>query len=179
VTPEVSSLDYTNSVTIAGTRVPGTSMRRVQTEVELDSGQSFGIAGLLNNQTTENFSKVPGIGDIPILGKLFQSKSVSRSYTELLVIITPEIVRPIPTDKPVPALSFAVPQLNPGSVVLYQPGIGQTGPVPVTPPIDSLPMEVLIKQQLEPQKLKLQQQTNGTTQGTLFVPPTGGLPNGQ
>jgi len=175
VTPEVSSLDYTNSVTIAGTTVPGTSMRRVQTEVELDGGQSFVIAGLLNNQTTENLSKVPGIGDIPILGKLFQSKTLSRSHTELLVIITPEIVRPIPADKPVPTLTFAFPQLSPGSTILHQPGIDETGPVPVIPPIDSMPMEVLLKQQLEQQKLKLQpqsQQGQGT-QTAPFVPPNG------
>ena len=178
VTPEVSSLDYTNSVTIAGTTVPGTSMRRVETEVELDSGQSFVIAGLLNNQTTENFSKVPGIGDIPILGKLFQSKSVTRNHTELLVIITPEIVRPIPADKPIPELTFAVPQLNPGSVLLYQPGIDRTGPVPVTPPTDSMPMEVLLKQQLQQQKVKLQQQTTGT-QTAPFVSAPGTVPNGQ
>jgi pilus assembly protein CpaC len=179
VTPEVSALDYTNSVTIAGTTVPGTTMRRVQTEVELDSGQSFVIGGLLNNQTTQNFSKVPGIGDIPILGKLFQSKSVSRNHTELLVIITPEIVRPIPADKPVPNLTFGVPQLSPGSVLLYQPGIGQTGPVPVTPPTDSMPMEVLLKQQLEQQKMKLQQQTTTGQPSAPFVTPGGGAPIGQ
>jgi pilus assembly protein CpaC len=175
VTPEVSSLDYTNSVTIAGTTVPGTSMRRVQTEVELENGQSFVIAGLLNNQTTENLSKVPGIGDIPILGKLFQSKSLSRNHTELLVIITPEIVRPIPVDRPVPALTFAYPQLNPGSAILRQPGIDQTGPVPVTPPVDSMPMEVLLKQQLEQQKLKLQQQSQQGQgiQTAPFLPPNG------
>lgn len=155
VTPEVSALDYTNSVTIAGTTVPGTSMRRVETEVELDSGQSFVIAGLLNNQTTENLSKVPGIGDIPVLGKLFQSKSLTRNHTELLVIITPEVVRPIPADKPLPTLTFAVPQLNPGSVILHQPGIDQTGPVPVIPPTDSVPMDLLLKQQQQQQKLKL------------------------
>ena len=167
VTPEVSSLDYTHSVSIAGTSVPGTSMRRIQTEVELDSGQSFVIAGLLDNQTTDNFSKVPGIGDIPILGKLFQSKSISKNHTELLVIITPEIVRPIPADKPLPALTFAVPQLSPGSVMLSQPGIDQTGPVPVTPPTDSMPMEVLIKQI-----------TGGATNAP-FVPTGGSTPIGQ
>ena len=175
VTPEVSSLDYTNSVTIAGTTVPGTSMRRVQTEVELDNAQSFVIAGLLNNQTTENLSKVPGIGDIPILGKLFQSKSLSRNHTELLVIITPEIVRPVPAGKPVPALSFAYPQLAPGSAILHQPGMDQTGPVPVIPPVDSMPMEVLLKQQLDRQKLRLQQpsQPGQGIQTAPFVPPNG------
>jgi pilus assembly protein CpaC len=154
-------------------------MRRIETEVELDSGQSFVIAGLLNNQTTENFSKVPGIGDIPILGKLFQSKSLTKNHTELLVIITPEIVRPIPADKPLPALTFSVPQLNPGSVMLYQPGFDQTGPVPVTPPTESLPMEVLIKQQLDQQKLKLQQQQQQQPgmQTAPFVPPSGTSPS--
>jgi pilus assembly protein CpaC len=182
VAPEVSALDYTNSVTIAGTTVPGTSMRKVQTELELDSGQSFVIAGLLNNQTTENLSKVPGIGDIPILGKLFQSKNLSRNHTELLVIITPEIVRPIPADTPLPTLTFAFPQLSPSSALLHQPGIDQTGPVPVTPPAASLPMEVLIKKQLEQQKLKLQQQQQQTSSGTQtapFVPPTGTVSMGQ
>lgn len=143
VAPEVSSLDYTNSVTIAGTTVPGTSTRRVDTEVELESGQSFVIAGLLDNQTTQNLSKVPGIGDIPLLGKLFQSKSLTRSHTELLVIITPEIVRPIPADQPVPSLTFAVPPLSPGGEMLRQPGIDKTGPVAVKPATDSLPVEVL------------------------------------
>jgi pilus assembly protein CpaC len=152
VTPEVSALDYTNSVTIAGTTVPGTSMRRVQTEVELESGQSFVIAGLLDNQTTENLSKVPGLGDIPLLGKLFQSKSISRNHTELLVIITPEIVRPTPEEESLPRLTFEVPQLSPGMVPLRQPGIDQTGPVPVTAPIDSMPMELLIMQQQQQQK---------------------------
>ncbi len=68
VAPEVSSLDYTNAVTVEGFTVPGLSSRRVQTEVELESGQSFVIAGLLDNQTTDNLSKIPGIGQIPVLG---------------------------------------------------------------------------------------------------------------
>ena len=145
VSPEVSALDYTNSVTVAGTTVPGTSTRKVQTEVELESGQTFVIAGLLDDKTTENFSKVPGIGDIPLLGKLFQSKSVSRSHTELLVIITPEIVRPIPADQPVPALKFPVPGLPlPGDPLVRQPGIDATGPVPVHAPTESIPMELLV-----------------------------------
>lgn len=144
VSPEVSSLDYTNSVTISGTTVPGTSTRRVQTEVELESGQSFVIAGLLDNQTTETLSKIPGIGDIPLLGKLFQSKTLNRSHTELLVIITPEIVRPIAVDQPVPEITFEVPGLTPASnIPLRQPGIEQTGPVPVTPPAGSIPIELL------------------------------------
>jgi pilus assembly protein CpaC len=148
VAPEVSTLDYTNSVTVAGTTVPGTSTRRVQTEVELDSGQSFVIAGLLDNTTTESLSKIPGIGNIPLLGKLFQSRSISRNNSELLVIITPEIVRPIAVGQPVPALQFPSPFTPPvGPDQPSQPGIDKTGPVPVHPPADSMPFEQLLQQQ--------------------------------
>jgi pilus assembly protein CpaC len=179
VTPEVSSLDYTNSVTIAGTTVPGTSMRRVETEVELDSGQSFVIAGLLNNQTTENLSKIPGIGDIPILGKLFQSKSLSRNHTELLVIITPEIVRPLAADQHVPALTFAFPQLNPGSTLLYHPGLDQTGPAVAIPRADNMPMEVLLKQMLEQKKAREQSTTSSGGSNGGFSPQASGSPGRQ
>jgi len=94
VSPEVSSLDYTNTVTIAGFVMPAISTRRAETEVELKDGQSFGIAGLLDDRTTIQLSKVPGIGDIPILGQLFRSRSVNRTNTELLVLVTPTIVDP-------------------------------------------------------------------------------------
>lgn len=147
VSPEVSSLDYTNSVTIAGTTIPGTSTRRVQTEVELSSGQSFVIAGLLDNQTQESFSKVPGIGDIPLLGKLFQTKSVTRSHTELLVIITPEIVAPIPDGQPMPEIKFRNPFL-PASAdgPMAQPA-GGAARVHVS---DSIPIELLTQPPKKP-----------------------------
>ncbi len=145
VSPEVSSLDYTNSVTVAGTTVPAISTRKVQTEVELESGQSFVIAGLLDNSTTESLSKIPGIGNIPLLGKLFQSRSTVRNNSELLVIITPEIVRPIAGSQPVPELQFTSPFLPPiGSAQPRQPGIDKTGLVPVHPPSDSMPIEQLV-----------------------------------
>ena len=86
IQPEVSSLDYTNAVVLQGFTIPGTSVRRVETELELESGQSFVIAGLLDKQTTDSFSRIPGLGSIPILGKLFQSKSVSRNNSELMEI---------------------------------------------------------------------------------------------
>jgi pilus assembly protein CpaC len=146
VAPEVSALDYTNAITIAGTTVPALSTRKVQTEIELDSGQSFVIAGLLDNQTTDNFSKVPGIGDIPILGKLFQSKTVSRSNSELLVIVTPEIVRPIPASQPAPALNFPQTFLPANSTgPMRQPGMDVTGAVPVTPPSETVRFEQLLQ----------------------------------
>ena len=144
VSPEVSSLDYTNSVTIGGTTIPGTSTRRVQTEVELESGQTFVIAGLLDKQTTDSLSKIPGIGSLPVLGKLFQSKAVSHSHSELLVMITPEIVRPIPEGQALPDIDNRElrPAVDNNSSV-RQPGIDKTGPVPVHPPSDSLPIETL------------------------------------
>jgi pilus assembly protein CpaC len=101
VAPEVSALDYSNEVTISGYTIPAISTRRAETQVELKSGQSFSISGLLDNRTTDQLDKIPGIGDIPILGKLFQSKNVTKSVAELAVIVTPTIVDPL-TENPVP-----------------------------------------------------------------------------
>jgi len=111
VTPEVSSLDYSNALTVNGFTVPGLQTKRVQTEVELANGQSFVIAGLLDNQAIENLNKIPGIGDIPVLGKLFQSRSVTRSHSELLVVVTPELVQPIPAGVKTPELPMPLPFL--------------------------------------------------------------------
>ena len=93
VAPEVSSLDFTNAITLDGFRVPAISTRRTQTEVELQDGQTFAIAGLMNNTITSQMSKIPGIGDIPILGYLFRSKAAQKNQTELVVMITPQILR--------------------------------------------------------------------------------------
>jgi len=102
VRPEVSSLDFSNSVTISGFVLPAIATRHAETVVELRDGQSFGIAGLLDQRTTAQFSKVPGIGDIPILGKLFQSRSVDKTNSELVVIVTPTIVDPAAAPTPAP-----------------------------------------------------------------------------
>jgi pilus assembly protein CpaC len=96
VQPEVSSLDYANAVTISGFTVPALSTRRVESEMELRDGQSFVIAGLMDNRVTKQLSKIPGLGDIPLLGKIFQSESLSKSKSELLVLVTPQIVHPLP-----------------------------------------------------------------------------------
>jgi pilus assembly protein CpaC len=95
VAPEVSSLDYTNAVTISGFTVPALSTRRAESEIELKDGQSFGIAGLLDQRVQAELSKVPGIGDLPILGQLFRSKSNQRTRSELVVLVTPRIVDPV------------------------------------------------------------------------------------
>jgi pilus assembly protein CpaC len=93
VKPEVSSLDFANAVTLQGFRVPAISTRRTETEVELQNGQTFAIAGLMNNNVTSQMQKIPGIGDIPILGLLFRSKAAQKNQTELVVMITPTILR--------------------------------------------------------------------------------------
>ncbi|HEV2383042.1 MAG TPA: type II and III secretion system protein family protein [Terriglobia bacterium] len=97
VAPEVSTLDFTNAVTISGFTVPALSTRRAETEIELRDGQAFGIAGLLDQRVQDQLNKIPGIGDIPILGQLFRSKSVQKSRSELLVLVTPHIVDPVRT----------------------------------------------------------------------------------
>jgi pilus assembly protein CpaC len=91
--PEVSSLDFNNAVTIEGFRVPALTSRRADTEVELRDGQTFAIAGLLNNTALSSMRKIPGIGDIPILGYLFRSKAYQKDQTELVVMVTPTILR--------------------------------------------------------------------------------------
>jgi pilus assembly protein CpaC len=93
VRPEVSSLDFANAVTVQGFRIPALSTRRTETEVELRDGQTFAIAGLMNNTLTNTMSKIPGIGDIPILGHLFRSKAHQKNQTELVVMITPVIIK--------------------------------------------------------------------------------------
>ena len=116
VNPEVSALDYTNAVTISGYTIPAISTRRADTEVELQSGQSFGISGLLDHRVTDNLSKIPGIGDIPILGQLFRSKNLNHTTSELIVIVTPTIVDPL-TNRPrqsEPTPAWPVPFLDPG-----------------------------------------------------------------
>jgi pilus assembly protein CpaC len=111
VSPEVSSLDYSNGLTVSGFTIPGLATRRVETEVELQNGQSFAIAGLLDNQLTETFNRMPGISSIPILGKFFESRSVSKNNNELLVVVTPELVQPIPASAKSPDLERPMPFL--------------------------------------------------------------------
>jgi pilus assembly protein CpaC len=93
VKPEVSSLDFTNSIVLDGFRLPALSTRRADTEVELQDGQTFAIAGLMNNTLNQTVQKIPGIGDIPVLGLLFKSRAYQKNDTELVVMVTPTIVR--------------------------------------------------------------------------------------
>jgi pilus assembly protein CpaC len=152
VAPEVSALDFSNAVIFSGTTIPAMSTRRVQTEIELEGGQSFVIAGLLDNRLTDTISKVPGLANIPLLGKLFTSRSIKRNNTELLVIVTPELVRPMPAGEPLPKLNTPLPFMPRNSdIEMHHPGMDKTGPVPVKPPVDSVPVEQLIQQRREGQ----------------------------
>jgi pilus assembly protein CpaC len=95
VQPEVSSLDFSNAVTLQGFLIPAVSVRRADTEVVLKDGESFAIAGLIDNRVTQVLNRVPGIGDIPIVGHLFRSRSVKKTQDELVVVITPRFVKPL------------------------------------------------------------------------------------
>jgi pilus assembly protein CpaC len=94
VAPEVSTLDFTNALTISGFTVPALSTRKAETEFELQDGQSFVIAGLMDNRVTDVYNKIPGLGDIPILGAFFRSKSLQKSNSELMVLCTVHRVSP-------------------------------------------------------------------------------------
>jgi pilus assembly protein CpaC len=152
VAPEVSALDFTNAITLSGFTVPAITVRRVKTEVELNQGQSFAIGGLLDNRETQTFQKIPFIGSIPILGKLFQSISHNRTNTELIVIVTPELVAPIPAGQPLPQPNFPEKFLPPNSKIsMMNPGADVTGAqLPPAPP-PTIPVEKLI-QSLQPEK---------------------------
>jgi pilus assembly protein CpaC len=106
VLPEVSSLDFANGLTIQGFQIPSLRTRRAETEVELREGQYLAIAGLMDNETTRNLTKIPFLGDIPILGELFKSRGIRDRRTELLVVVTPELVQAgevspkVPTGEP-------------------------------------------------------------------------------
>jgi pilus assembly protein CpaC len=99
VAPEVSTLDFADALTISGFTVPALSTRKAETEFELRDGQSFVIAGLIDNRVTDTWNKVPGLGDIPILGAFFRSKSISKSNQELVVLCTVHRISPN-TDTP-------------------------------------------------------------------------------
>jgi pilus assembly protein CpaC len=112
VKPEVSSLDFTNALQFEGFVVPALSTRRMESEMDLADGQSFAIAGLMDNRVTEQLEKIPWIGDVPVLGRLFQSKSFQRSKDELLVVVTPIIVKPAAPGQAPLGPAFPVPFLD-------------------------------------------------------------------
>jgi len=148
VSPEVSALDYANGLVYQGFNIPALASKKVQTEIELDDRQSFAIAGLLDNRMTENLSKIPGLSSIPLIGRLFQSRQQSKSKTELMVLVTPELVRPIPRDQKPPELDMPKEFLKGGSPGgTRTPGIELTGTAapapgrPATLPVEQLQQE--------------------------------------
>jgi pilus assembly protein CpaC len=145
VAPEVSALDFTNAIEISGFDVPAITTRRVKTEVELADGQSFVIGGLLDKTETESFQKLPFLGDIPILGKLFQSLQRTKTDTELIVIVTPEIVSPIGVGSALPELKFPVPFLPPNSGIAMHNPDAKTPENTQAPSPTSIPVEKLIE----------------------------------
>jgi pilus assembly protein CpaC len=112
VSPEVSTLDFADALTISGFTVPALSTRRADTEFELQDGQSFVIAGLMDNRVTDIYNKIPGLGDIPILGNFFKSKSVTKSNSELMVLCT--VHRVSPATEPPAGPKYPQPYMDEG-----------------------------------------------------------------
>ncbi len=165
VAPEVSALDFTSGLVVQGFTVPALTVRKMSTEIELASGQSFALGGLIDNQYTETISKIPFIGDVPVLGKLFQSKSRTKNNTELLVIVTPELVTPIPAGQPVPEMKYPNSPAWPSTIPAdaNPSGAGQ-------PARETVPVETLIRS-LQP--VNPAAPAAGTQQpGTNSAPPT-------
>ena len=96
VAPEASDLDYSNSVAVSGVEVPAIRTRRADTMVELADGESFVIGGLVSRSTASNVNKVPLLGDLPILGSFFKNLSYSQEETELVIVVTPSLIQPLP-----------------------------------------------------------------------------------
>jgi len=165
VAPEVSALDYSNEVEISGFEVPGLTTRRVNTEVELKDGQTFIIGGHIDKNMTETFQKIPFLGDIPIIGKLFQSQIKNKTDTELIVLVTPEIVAPIPAGTAPPELKYPGEFMPPNSnIPMHQPD-EKTADNTLPPPAPAIPVETLI-QSMKPEKpLIVESGTGGFGQG--------------
>ncbi|MCW5963261.1 MAG: pilus assembly protein N-terminal domain-containing protein [Bryobacterales bacterium] len=178
VEPEVSSLDFANGLAIQGIQIPALSVRRVKSEVELEDGQSFVIAGLLDNRVSENLQKIPGLGDIPLLGKLFQSRSRTKNNSEVLILVTPELVRPMQKGARAPELEFPVPFLEGAPTEpKSHPSIEETGPAPLSRPKVGIPYETVLE---EYEKFSKQNVSTGEQEQNVlqFVPavtsPSGG-----
>lgn len=132
VCAEVSELDFTNALQLQGTLVPAISQRRVNTTIELAGGSTIAIAGLLSESTRGVASKIPGLGDVPVLGALFRSVEYQRDQTELVVLVTPELVRGMDPDQiaQVPGATIS----HPNDWQFYGLGMIEGDPEPATDP---------------------------------------------
>lgn len=137
VRPEVSQLSQAGSVMIGSTSIPGLTTRRAETTLEMGSGQSMMIAGLLSNSVDNSIDKAPGLGDVPILGALFRSNAYRRAETELVIVITPYLVKPVNAgDIKLPTDGYKAPT-DLERVLLGQTSGGRSGeqrPIPTTAP---------------------------------------------
>jgi pilus assembly protein CpaC len=100
VKPEVSTIDIANSVSVSGVTIPALATRRMETNIELEPGQSFVIAGLIDDRVAESIQKIPGLANLPVLGVLFKTRTEKKSKSELVVLVTPEIVQPLNAKDP-------------------------------------------------------------------------------
>ena len=123
VAPEASDLDYSRGIALDGTQIPAISTRRADTTVELGDGESFVIGGLVSSQLSSNVNKIPLLGDLPILGSFFRNLSYKREDKELVIVVTPRLVRPLArgTDIPLPGEREAQPKLPIWGAWLLQP----------------------------------------------------------
>jgi pilus assembly protein CpaC len=152
VAPEVSSLDFGNAVTFEGFRVPALSTRRTETEVELRDGQTFAIAGLIDNSLTQTMSKVPGIGDIPVLGYLFRSRAYQKNATELVVMITPQILRRDSTGVTSQLPDLVAPYIGPEKKTIASPppAFTPSRPTDLNPPGSTPPAKSSVQEPAAP-----------------------------
>ena len=165
LSPEVSTLDFSNAVTISGFTIPALATRQTETEVEIQNGQSFIVSGLLDHRTTEIMSKMPGIADIPILGQLFHSKNFNHSVVELVIIVTATVVDPLTTsplteqDQP----KMSVPNLDTNSFdgrARDKPEAGSSAAAPQTQSPAQTKPEAKRPSQSQPQQPAPQARTN-------------------
>ncbi len=170
VAPEVSALDFTNAVQVSGFNVPAITSRKVKTEAELADGQTFVLSGLLDDRETETLYKIPFIGDVPVLGKFFQSMSKSRNNTELLVMVTPVIVDPIPAGAALPQLKYPVDFLPRNSgIPMSQPDDKKSGAEANA--VSTIPVEKLVESQ-KPEKPLVIDGGFSASSGSAATPPS-------
>lgn len=168
VAPEVSALDFASGLSLNGFNIPALTVRKVNTEVELSEGQSFAIGGLLDNRVTETLEKIPFLGDVPVLGNFFKSRSRNRQNTELIVIVTPELVRPMPAGRAIAVPNYPLPFLTKNSdTPMSTPGLSVTGAAaPASAP--GIPAEELLRSMEAERALVV---NSGNNNSTVAPPP--------
>jgi pilus assembly protein CpaC len=177
VAPEVSALDFSNAILLSGFNVPAITSRKMKTEVELGDGQSFVLGGLLDNRDTETFIKIPFLGDIPILGKFFQSIQKKRQNTELIVEVTPEIVTPMPAGSPLPQLKYPGKFLPPNTgIAMNTPDAKTPENTPAAPPT-AIPVEKLLES-MKPEPPLVIEGNGGFGAGSSYAPTGAGAAPG-